>query len=60
MKENVTMSAHLSRFHAILKNLTLQGITFAEDVTPLFLLGTLSESWDVFRSMCLCYYLEII
>ena len=50
MKENVTMSPHLSQFHAILKNLTLQDITFAEDVTPLFLLSTLSESWDVFRT----------
>ena len=51
MSENATMSAHLSSFHVILKNLTSQGITFPEEVTPLFLLGTLGESWDVFRGL---------
>ena len=50
MKDNATMTAHLSQFHVILKNLTSQGITFPDEVTPLFLLGTLGESWDVFRT----------
>ena len=53
MKENVTMSTHLSQFHVILKNLVSQGINFTDEVTPLFFLGILSESWDVFR-IALC------
>lgn len=50
MKEGTTMSSHLNDFNTIFSQLSAQEVEFDDSVKALFLLITLSESWDIFRT----------
>ncbi|RYA56955.1 hypothetical protein DD599_25905, partial [Enterobacter cloacae complex sp. CH23B] len=50
MKEGTPMSNHLNEFNTIYSQLSAQGVKFDEPVTAIFLLITLPESWDTFRT----------
>ncbi|MCO5574219.1 hypothetical protein L7F22_028001 [Adiantum nelumboides] len=50
MKEGTPMSDHLNEFNTIYKQLSAQGVRFDEPVRAMFLLITLLESWDTFRT----------
>ena len=50
MKEGTTMSNHLNEFHTIFSQLTAQDIKFPDSVKAMFLLITLPDSWDTFRT----------
>ena len=50
MKEGTAMSNHLNEFNTIFSNLSAQEIEFSDSVKALFLLITLPESWDTFRT----------
>ena len=44
------MSSHLNEFNTIFSQLNAQEVEFADSVKALFLLITLPESWDTFRT----------
>ena len=44
------MSNHLNEFNTIYSLLSAQGVKFDERVRAMFLLITLAESWDTFRT----------
>ena len=44
------MSDHLNQFNTIFTHLFVQGIKFDDSVKAMFLLVTLPESWDTFRT----------
>ena len=48
MKEGTSMSNHLNDFNTIYSNLVAQEVEFLDSVKALFLLITLSDSWDTF------------
>ncbi|MCO5551469.1 hypothetical protein L7F22_004973 [Adiantum nelumboides] len=50
MKEGTSLSNHLNEFNNIFSNLSLQEVEFEDLVKALFLLITLSESWDIFST----------
>ncbi|RYA47095.1 hypothetical protein DD606_23800, partial [Enterobacter cloacae complex sp. GF14B] len=50
MKEGTPMSNHLNEFNTIYSQLSAQGVKFDEPVRAMFLLITLPESWDTFRT----------
>ena len=50
MKEGTAMSNHLNEFHTIFSQLTTQEISFSNLVKAMFLLITLPDSWDTFRT----------
>ena len=50
MKEGTSMSNHLNDFNTIYSNLVAQEVEFLDLVKALFLLITLSDSWDTFRT----------
>jgi len=50
MKEGMPMSNHLNEFNTIFSQLTAQGIKFEDSVKAMFLLVTLPESWETFRT----------
>ncbi|MCO5580796.1 hypothetical protein L7F22_034667 [Adiantum nelumboides] len=50
MKEGTAMSNHLNEFHIIFSQLTAQEIVFPDSVKAMFLLITLPDSWDTFRT----------
>ncbi|MCO5555143.1 hypothetical protein L7F22_008685 [Adiantum nelumboides] len=50
MKESTPMSNHLSEFHTIVSQLQSQGVEFDDSVRTMFLLITLPDSWDTFRT----------
>ena len=50
MKEGTSMSNHLNDFNTIYNNLVAQEVAFSDSVKALFLLITLSHSWDTFRT----------
>lgn len=49
MKEGISMS-HLNEFNTIFSQLTTQKIMFNDSIKAVFLLVTLSKSWDTFRT----------
>ncbi|MCO5575532.1 hypothetical protein L7F22_029333 [Adiantum nelumboides] len=50
MKESTPMSNHLNEFHTIVSQLQSQGVEFDDSLRAMFLLVTLSDSWDTFRT----------
>ena len=50
MKEGTAMSNHLNEFHIIYCQLTAHDIKFPDSVKAMFLLITLPDSWDTFRT----------
>ncbi|MCO5574178.1 hypothetical protein L7F22_027960 [Adiantum nelumboides] len=50
MKEETAMSNHLYKFHTIFSQLTAQEIVFPDSMKAMFLLITLPDSWDTFRT----------
>ena len=50
MKEGTPMTNHLNEFNTIYSQLSAQGVKFDEPVRAMFLLITLPESWDTFRT----------
>ena len=50
MKEGTSMSSHLNEFNTIFSQLSSQEIKFDDSVKAIFLLVTLPESWDTFRT----------
>ncbi|MCO5591481.1 hypothetical protein L7F22_045465 [Adiantum nelumboides] len=50
MKEGTPMSNHLNEFNTIYSQLSTQGVRFDKPVRAMFLLITLSESWDIFHT----------
>ncbi|MCO5598041.1 hypothetical protein L7F22_052130 [Adiantum nelumboides] len=50
MKETTPMSNHLNEFHTIVSQLQSQGVEFDDFVRAMFLLVTLPDSWDTFRT----------
>ena len=50
MKDETPMSSHLNEFNTIFSQLSAQEVEFADSVKTLFLLITLPESWDTFRT----------
>ncbi|MCO5562560.1 hypothetical protein L7F22_016188 [Adiantum nelumboides] len=50
MEEGASMNAHLNEFNTIFSQLATQKITFEDNVKSMFLLVTLPESWDTFRT----------
>ena len=50
MKEGMSMSNHLNEFNTIFSQLTAQGIKFEDPIKAMFLLVTLPESWETFRT----------
>ena len=50
MKEGTAMSNHLNEFNTIYSQLSAQGVKFDDSVKAMFLLITLPESWDTFRT----------
>ena len=50
MKEGTSMSNHLNDFNTIYSNLVAQEVEFPDSVKALFLLITLLDSWDTFRT----------
>ncbi|MCO5575940.1 hypothetical protein L7F22_029747 [Adiantum nelumboides] len=51
MKESTPMSNHLNEFHTIVSQLQSQGVEFDDSVRAMFLLITLPDSWDTFRTI---------
>ena len=50
MEEGASMNAHLNEFNTIFSQLTTQKIIFEDNVKAMFLLVTLPDSWDTFRT----------
>ncbi|MCO5567153.1 hypothetical protein L7F22_020841 [Adiantum nelumboides] len=50
MEEDASINAHLNEFNTIFSQLATQKITFEDNVKAMFLLVTLLESWDTFRT----------
>ena len=50
MKERTTISSHLNKFNSIYNNRVAQEVEFPKLVKILFLLITLPNSWDTFRT----------
>ncbi|MCO5559267.1 hypothetical protein L7F22_012863 [Adiantum nelumboides] len=50
MKESTPMSNHLNEFHTIVSQLQSQGVEFDDFVRAMFLLVTLPNSWNTFRT----------
>ncbi|MCO5596773.1 hypothetical protein L7F22_050842 [Adiantum nelumboides] len=50
MKESAPTSNHLNEFHTIASQLQSQGVEFDDSVRAMFLLSTLPDSWDTFRT----------
>ncbi|MCO5572351.1 hypothetical protein L7F22_026104 [Adiantum nelumboides] len=50
MKESTPMSNHLNELHTIVIQLQSQGVEFDDSVRAMFLLVTLPDSWDTFRT----------
>ena len=50
MKEGTTMSNHLNEFHTIFSQLIAQEISFSNSMKAMFLLITLPNNWDTFRT----------
>ncbi|MCO5605662.1 hypothetical protein L7F22_059845 [Adiantum nelumboides] len=50
MKESTPMSNYLNEFHTIVSQLQSQGVEFDDSVRAMFLLVTLSDLWDSFRT----------
>ncbi|MCO5612796.1 hypothetical protein L7F22_067067 [Adiantum nelumboides] len=50
MKESTLMSAHLNEFNTILSQLQAQEVEFKDSVKAMFLLVTLPDLWDTFRT----------
>ncbi|MCO5580985.1 hypothetical protein L7F22_034860 [Adiantum nelumboides] len=50
MEEGASMNAHMNEFNTIFSELATQKITFEDNVKAMFLLVTLPESWDTFRT----------
>ncbi|MCO5566964.1 hypothetical protein L7F22_020647 [Adiantum nelumboides] len=50
MKESTPISNHLNEFHTIVSQLQSQGVEFDDSVRAMFLLVTLPDSWDTFRT----------
>ncbi|MCO5578288.1 hypothetical protein L7F22_032128 [Adiantum nelumboides] len=50
MKARTPMSNHLNEFNTTYNQLSAQGVSFDEPVRAMFLLITLPESWDTFRT----------
>ena len=50
MEEGASMNAHLNEFNTIFSQLATQKIVFEDNVKAMFLLVTLPESWDTFRT----------
>ena len=50
MKDGTPMSNHLNEFNTIYSQLSAQEVEFVDSVKALFLLITLLESWDIFRT----------
>ncbi|MCO5584708.1 hypothetical protein L7F22_038640 [Adiantum nelumboides] len=48
--ESTPMSNHLNEFHTIVSQLQSQGVEFDDSVRAMFLLVTLPDSWDTFRT----------
>ncbi|MCO5585640.1 hypothetical protein L7F22_039575 [Adiantum nelumboides] len=48
--ESTPMSNHLNEFHTIVSQLQSQGVEFDDSVRAMFLLVTLPNSWDTFRT----------
>uniref|UniRef100_A0A0D3B8Y5 Retrovirus-related Pol polyprotein from transposon TNT 1-94 n=1 Tax=Brassica oleracea var. oleracea TaxID=109376 RepID=A0A0D3B8Y5_BRAOL len=52
-QEGTSMTDHLNAFQGLLNKLSDMGIKFDDEIHGLWLLGTLPDSWEVFR-MSLC------
>lgn len=52
-QEGTPMTDHLNEFQGLLNKLSDMGIVFDDEIHGLWLLGTLPDSWEVFR-MSLC------
>ena len=50
MDEGTPMCNHLNEFNTIFSQLSAQGVNFEDSVKAMFLLVTLPESWDTFRT----------
>eukprot|EP00249_Psilotum_nudum_P002157 c15052_g1_i1 orf=136-531(+) len=50
MKEGASMSLHLNDFNSIIKQLANQNFNIDDEFKATFLLCTLPESWDTFRT----------
>ena len=50
MNKGTSMSNHLNEFHTICSQLIAQEILFLDIVKAMFLLITLPDSWDTFRT----------
>ncbi|MCO5583014.1 hypothetical protein L7F22_036920 [Adiantum nelumboides] len=50
MKESTPMSNHLNEFYTIVSQLQSQGVEFDDFVRTMFLLVTLPDLWDTFRT----------
>ena len=50
MTEGTSMSSHLNEFNTIFSQLSAKEIKFDDSVKAIFLLVTLPESWDTFRT----------
>ncbi|MCO5614481.1 hypothetical protein L7F22_068764 [Adiantum nelumboides] len=50
MKESTPMLNHLNEFHTIVSQLQSQGVEFDDSVRAVFLLVTLPDLWDTFRT----------
>ena len=49
-KDGTPMTNHLNTFQGIINQLVGMNIKFEEEVQGLWLLGTLSNSWETFRT----------
>ena len=49
-RDNTPMTDHLNTFQGIINQLAAMGIRFDEEVQGLWLLGTLPDSWETFRT----------
>ncbi|MCO5570157.1 hypothetical protein L7F22_053226 [Adiantum nelumboides] len=49
-KETTPMSTHLNEFKTILSQLQAQEVEFQDSIKALFLLVTLPDSWETFRT----------
>ena len=50
MKEGTSMSVHLNEFNSIFSQLTNQKFDIDDEFKATFMLCTLPESWDTFRT----------
>ena len=50
MKDGTSMSNHLSEFNSVFDQVSGQGIELNDSLKALFLLITLPDSWDTFRT----------